>query len=124
MWTRKRKHPEGFPKGFKRQRIRVKAALDISHLPAPEIADYFRRHPEIAEALLGESYDKRFTPSTFIKKEGNAFRVGWFTRDAKYQCVLEPPNLADAATDYLLFSLGKGRWMPYIDDQLFFKSAE
>jgi hypothetical protein len=38
--------------------------------------------------------------------------VGWFTRDAKYQCVQEFSTLADAATDYLLFSLGKGRWTP------------
>jgi hypothetical protein len=34
----------------------------------------------------------------------------WFTRNAKYKCVQEFSTLADAATDYLLFSLGKGRW--------------
>jgi len=120
MWSWKRKHPEGFPKGFKTQRIGSSAAIAISHLPPSEIAAYFRQHPEMADALLGESYDKRFTPSTFIEQKGNAFMVGWITRKAQRECVQELPNLADAATDYLLFSLGKGRWMPYISDQLFF----
>ena len=101
-----------FPEGFKVQRIGIAAATAISDLPSFEIAQYFRKHPETAEALLIESYNKRFTPSTFIEERGKGFRVGWFTSDAKYQCLWEFSNLADAATDYLLFSLGKGRWRP------------
>jgi hypothetical protein len=62
-----------------------------------------RDHPETAEALLHESQDKRFTPSTFVTETGKGFEVGWFTENAEYEC--------DAATDYLLFSLGKGRWL-------------
>jgi len=111
-WRRKKPIPEGFPEGFKVQRIGISAAIAVSELPAGDIAKFFREHPEIAGALLGESYDKRFTPSSFIEEKGNRFRVGWFTRDAKYQCDQEFSNLADAATDYLLFSLGKGRWTP------------
>ncbi len=89
------------------------AARAVSELPAPDIARYFSEHPEIAKALLGESYDKRFTPSTFIIEEGNGlFTVGWLTRDARSECLKEFSHLADAATDYLLFSLGKGRWTP------------
>lgn len=109
-WRRKKPIPEGFPEGFKVQRIGISAAIAVSELPAGDIAKFFREHPEIAGALLGESYDKRFTPSSFIEEKGNLFRVGWFTRNAKYQCVQEFSTLADAATDYLLFSLGKGRW--------------
>ena len=114
MWIWKRKpSKDGFPKGFRVQRIGVKAAKAISHLPASDIAKFFREHPETARALLDESYNKRFTPSSFIAEEGNGlFRVGWFTRDAKYECVKEFADLADAATDYLLFSLGKSRWTP------------
>ena len=101
-----------FPKGFTVQRVGIIKAIAISDLPVSEIAKYFREHPEIADALLGESYDKRFTPSTFIQEKGDGFRVGWFTTDAKYECTQDFSNLADAATDYLLFSLGKGRWIP------------
>lgn len=111
-WRRKKTAPEGFPEGFKVQRIDISAAIAISELPAAEIAGYFREHPEIADALLGESYDKRYTPSTFIEEEGKRFRVGWVTRNATDHCVQEFSNLADAATDYVLFSLGKGRWVP------------
>jgi hypothetical protein len=114
MWNWKRKqNPEGFPEGFKIQGIGIAAAMAISELPASDIAKYFREHAEIAGALVGESYDKRFTPSSFIEEKGNVFRVGWFTRDAKYESVQEFSTLADAATDYLLFSLGKGRWTPH-----------
>jgi hypothetical protein len=103
---------EGFPDGFSVQRVGVTAATAIANLPPSELASRLREQPEIAQALLSESYDKRFTPSSFIEERGKIFRVGWFTNDAKYQCVHEFSNLADAATDYLLFSLGKGRWTP------------
>jgi hypothetical protein len=111
-WKRKKPIPEGFPEGFTIQRIGINVAIAVSELPAGDIAKYFCEHPEIAGALLGESYDKRFTPSSSIEEKGNGFRVGWFTREAKYQCVQEFSTLADAATDYLLFSLGKRRWTP------------
>jgi len=111
-WIQKKRLPEGFPKGFKVQRIGVSAAIEASQLPPAEIAKYFQEHPEVAGALLGESYDKRFTPSSFIQERGSGFRVGWFTRKREYQCVQEFATLADGATDYLLFSLGKGRWTP------------
>jgi hypothetical protein len=110
---RRKPSMDGFPQGFRVQRIGVTSAVALSDLPGAEIAKYFCEHPGIAKALLGESYDKRYTPSTFISENGDgAFRVGWFTRDAQYECVKEFQNLADAATDYLLFSLGKSRWTP------------
>ena len=114
MWVWKQKtRIDGFPKGFRVQRIGVTSAVNISHLPGTEIASYFRDHPGIARGLVIESQDKRYTPSTFISENTDgSFRVGWFTRDAKYECVKQFANLADAATDYLLFSLGKSRWTP------------
>jgi len=109
-WIRQKPIPEGFPQGFKVQSIRVRAAIGVSELPSADIAKYFREHPDVAQALLMESYDKRFTPSTFIQERGDDFDVGWFTRDGGYQAVRTFSNLADAATDYLLFSLGKSRY--------------
>jgi hypothetical protein len=46
-WRRSKPDPEGFPDGFKVQRIGINAAKAISELPAYEIAKYFREHPEI-----------------------------------------------------------------------------
>jgi hypothetical protein len=111
MWIRKRA-PIGdeFPEEFRVQGIRVAAAKDLADRPPEDIAVYFRDRPETAKDLLHESYDKRCTPSTFIEEEGDGFRVGWFSSKLGRKCVKDFSNLADAATDYLLFSLGKGRW--------------
>jgi len=95
------------------QFVGVPAAKAISNLSAAEIATYMRRVPETAKALLNESYDKRCSPSTFISEDaGGGFSVGWFSTDKGYECVQSFSDLGDAATDYLLFSLGKGRWTP------------
>jgi hypothetical protein len=116
MWNWIRKPGrDGFPKHFRVQFIGVAAAKAISHLPPPEIAKYFREHPETARALLVESSDKRFTPSSFIAEEGiGLFRVGWYSAETGYECTKDFADLADAATDYLLLSLGKTRWTPII----------
>jgi hypothetical protein len=111
MWSWRRKSIEdGFPQGFKVQRIGIEPANSISDLPPSDIARYFRENPLTAERLLAESYDKRFTLSTFIEERDGGFRVGWYS--TQRECVREFSNLADAATDYLLFSLGKGRRIP------------
>jgi hypothetical protein len=111
MWSWRRKVVvDGFPQGFRVQRVGIEAATSIADRTPADIAAYFRAHPLTAERLLNESYDKRFTPSTFIEEHGSGFRVGWYSKERG--CVREFSSLADAATDYLLFSLGKGRRMP------------
>jgi len=117
MWSSKRKTADdGFPGGFSAQRIQSSAANAVADLAPADIVAYFRDHPETAEALLHESQDKRFTPSSFIQEANSGFEVGWFTRKAEHECVRTFATLADAATDYLLFSLGKGRWTPLNPD--------
>lgn len=109
MWAQKRNDDE-FPKGFSVQRIGAVSATAVAKFQPADIASYFRSHPEAAKELLLESYDKRFTPSSFIAEEGDGFNVGWYSSRSGYECVRHFTDLADAATDYLLFSLGKGRW--------------
>jgi hypothetical protein len=106
-----RKEQNGFPQEFKVQRIGMKPA-SVLMLPPAGIAEYFQDSLPTAERLLLESYDKRYVPSTFIEKVDGGFRVGWFSARYEYECVREFSKLADAATDYVLFSLGKGRWTP------------
>jgi hypothetical protein len=112
MWPlHPKRHIEDFPDEFSVQRIGIAAALAVAELPPATIAEYFREHPEIADALLVESYDKRYSPSSFISEENDGFSVGWYSNHTRYSCVRRFSNLADAATDYLLFSIGKGRWL-------------
>ena len=85
--------------------------MKVAALPPEQIAAHFRSHPRIADALLLESCDKRFSPSSFIREDGDGFYVGWYSRSGGYAVERRFSNLADAATDYLLFSLGKGRWV-------------
>jgi hypothetical protein len=98
--------------------------MDISGLRPSEIAQYFREHPETARALMSESCNKHFTPSTFLGERPAGFMVGWCDREARYVCVQQFSNLPDAATDYLLFSLGKGRWHPEGDAEETFAADE
>ncbi len=103
---------ESYPNDFHTRNIRLESALAISALPPAGIAAYFRLHPEVANDLLLESCDKRFSPSSFITENNDGFTVGWYSLGKGYQCTRQFSDLADAATDYLLFSLGKGRWKP------------
>jgi hypothetical protein len=109
LWGTKRSKDE-FPDEFRVQQINVSAAMAVAELPPAEIANHFRKHPEAAQHLLDESYDKRYSPSSFLSEETSGFIVGWCPRNGGYEYVRRFTNLADAATDYLLFSLGKGRW--------------
>lgn len=45
-----------------------------------------------------------------MEEIGGRFRVGWFDRDRQAVRVFD--TLAEAVTDYLLFSFGKGRLSP------------
>ena len=112
MWFRGRRTGDGFPKGFRVQPIGIAAAKKLVDLPPAEVARHLRERPQIARDLLNESYDKRYSPSTFIKEDGDVFSVGWFSTKLGYECVREFSDLADAAADYLLFSRGKSRWNP------------
>jgi hypothetical protein len=111
MWFWKRKSfGDEFPEDFRIQRIGIADALALADLPPDRIATYLRRNPLTADRLLSESYDKRYSPSSFIAEQGDGYIVGWLSSHTECLCQRKFSNLADAATDYLLFSLGKGRW--------------
>lgn len=78
-------------------------------LPPNEILEYYKGHHDECEQILNSSYDKRFSPSTFIEEHKKQFRVGWFDGDYKECRIFK--TLEEAVTDYLLFSLGKGRYL-------------
>jgi len=71
------------------------------------LIQYFQDNPAKAKLVLGQSYDKRFSPSTFVEEHKQKFRVGWFDSDRGF--MREFDTLEEAITDYLLFSFGKER---------------
>jgi len=101
----------GLSAGFRVQPIGNATFRAVSALSPRQVADFFQEYPSMATLLLTESENKRFTPSRFIThRSAGGFSVGWFSADGGYACVQNFSALADATTDYLLFSLGKGRW--------------
>ncbi len=79
----------------------------IADLPPAEIVAYFRAQPETLQRVLGQSYDKRYSPSTFIEESDGGYQVGWFDRSRQH--IQQFSDFSEAITDYLLFSFGKGR---------------
>ncbi|MGA3347361.1 MAG: hypothetical protein ABSC76_21145 [Terracidiphilus sp.] len=104
-------HTQEFPADFTVQKIKNASVKSICHLDGREIAEYFRANPSVASQLLTESYDKRHSPSTFMADDGNGYSVGWYSNG--YKCQKQFTDLADAATDYVLFSLRRERWSPH-----------
>src|SRR4029077_19709681 len=66
------------------------------------VVTYFRANPQAASQLLQQSYDKQYSPSTFIEETGSGYQVGWFDRERTH--VRHFANFPEAAADYLLFS--------------------
>lgn len=82
--------------------------LSIFDFNALELHNYLQKHPEICDQILQQSYDKRYSPSTFIEERDTKFYVAWFDTERKHIRVFG--NLVDAATDYILFSWGIDRY--------------
>jgi hypothetical protein len=95
------------PSGFSPQTDGLSAFRALVEHPPFEIVHPFQSKPDEAQAILGQSYDKRYTPSTFIEEVGNRFRVGWFDKERRH--IKHFDTLPEAVTDYLLLSFGKGR---------------
>ena len=76
-----------------------------------ELLDYFKQHPDVCQKLVLDSSDKRYSPSTFIKQEGDKYIVGYV--DDSYapliRDILYFYTIQEAVTDYVLFSLGMPR---------------
>jgi hypothetical protein len=64
-------------------------------------------HPETCSPLLLDSYDKRYSPSTFIEEWQDKFRVGWVPGGQNPITQIRVfTSFAEAAADYVLFSWG------------------
>ena len=83
---------------------RVKKHLNFA---ASDLVKYLETHPEICEILLNDSYDKRYTPSTFIEQKQDSYRVGWVpSGQSPINQIRVFSSFAEATADYVLFSWG------------------
>jgi hypothetical protein len=106
-WTRRKTIPEGFPGGAPFSISASVQRLQFRSNPLPTSQNIFVNVPRLPVHcwLNRMTSDIHLRPS-WRRKEMDS---GWI---ATYHCVREFSTLADAATDYLPFSLGKGRWTP------------
>lgn len=95
------------PLGCTTQKGGLSEFKPLTELPPSEIVRHFHNNAEAVKRLLNQSYDKRYSPSTFIEEVGDRIDVGWF--DGSRLHVQRFTDVSEAATDYLLFSFGIGR---------------
>ena len=63
---------------------------------------YLSENEKVCDDIINESYDKRSTPSTFIKEENNDYIVGYY--DKMYKDISIWNNKIYAVADYLFLS--------------------
>ena len=66
---------------FKKQVILLTKRKNIQNIfvfTNEELMNYLQANAKVCENLLNESYDKRFSPSSFIAERGNEYEVGFY----------------------------------------------
>lgn len=97
----------GVPEDFKPCVLDLEDLAPLLELPAIDLIALLERDPALCDRVIRQSYDKRYSPSTFIEEERGVFRVGWY--DNGYRVVRDFTQQELAVADYLLFSFGMGR---------------
>lgn len=82
--------------------------IDLSESSEVQLLTYFREHTDECHRLLNYSDDKRFTPTTYFDEVDGGYDVGWFGENR--EDVIFHQSLNAAATDFVLFSLCRGRF--------------
>ena len=93
--------------GCKPQKTDLTEFAELAESEPAEIVAFFTSDLAAANRVLGQSYDKRYSPSTFVEEAEGGYRVGWFEGGRKH--MRRFAGLPEAAADYLLFSFGRGR---------------
>jgi len=95
------------PYGYSLKRMRrVENVRKFLTFTPNQLLEYLVKHPKTCQRLFDDCGDKRYSPSTFItmNKKGKYF-VGMLGWDVVERDVETFDTLAEAVTDYVLFSL-------------------
>jgi len=98
---------DDLPNGCEPQTSDLADLRPLASLAPSDLVAHFETNPQIAERVLQQSYDKRYTPSTFIEETDIGYQVGWYDHERKH--LQHFTDFSQAAADYLLFSFGRGR---------------
>lgn len=98
---------DDLPTGCEPQTSDLADLQPLANLTPSDLLAHLDANPQIAQRLLQQSYDKRYTPSTFIEETDTGYHVGWYDHQRKH--LQHFADFSQAAADYLLFSFGRGR---------------
>ena len=96
-----------YPEHFKPQTMGLERFAKLAETGQEEVLSYFQSNPLECELVIRMSYDKRYSPSTYVLEIEKKYHVGWF--NGEYTEVKIHNELAAAITDFVLFSFGKPR---------------
>jgi hypothetical protein len=86
-----------------KRRIRNKKSVDrFFAFSTMELLSFLESYPAFSDKVINESYDKRSSPSTFIREKENEFEVGVY--DKGFNEVQIWNDKYKAVADYLLLS--------------------
>ncbi|MGA2093906.1 MAG: hypothetical protein ABSH16_10930 [Sedimentisphaerales bacterium] len=95
------------PQGCVPQKTDLKEFEALAEKSPDDIVAFFRDDINAGKRILGQSYNKRYTPSTFIEEVDGGYQVGWYDNSRHY--IQRFTDFAEAVADYILFSFGRGR---------------
>jgi hypothetical protein len=96
-----------YPEYFKPQTMGLERFAKLAEKGQKEVLSYFQSNPLECELVIRMSYDKRYSPSTYVQEVEKKYHVGWFNgEDTEVKIHKE---LAAAIADFVLFSFGKPR---------------
>lgn len=96
-----------YPEDFTPQTLGLDRFASLVEKTPEEVVAFFRANPKQCQLVIRMSYDKRYSPSTYVQEVGKRYHVGWYSGGDK--AVRIHDEFAAAIADFVLFSFGKPR---------------
>jgi hypothetical protein len=107
---------KGYPEDFTPQTLGLERFAKLVEKAPEEVVAHFRANPKECQLVIRMSYDKRYSPSTYVQEVGKRYHVGWYS--SGYKAVRIHDEFAAAIADFVLFSFGKPRLATGKDEEV------